>query len=74
MVKPVVFYGGDGFLADADTKEHADLIVATRNALPSLLKVAEAAKSYRDCSMDDIAKFETTYKALCEALAELERA
>jgi hypothetical protein len=24
--------------------------------------------------MDDIAKFETTYKALCEALAELERA
>ena len=77
MVKPVAFYGGDGFLADVDTKENSEMIVSARNALPALLKVAEAARAYHDMATSRydssrVAEFERKQDALGEALAELE--
>ena len=54
-----------------------DLLIAARNALPALLKVAAAAKAYHDMATSQydssrVEEFEWKQDALGAALAELE--
>lgn len=59
-----------GLQDEATDAANADLIVAMRNALPALLRVARAAKAVHECPVDSLS-LPMVYDELRDALAEL---